>query len=533
MPTGNFSLNIFKNLNVFCVLWFFLHLLVALVSARPTVILSEVMADPNAISDTHGEFIELANISDSMLHFDSLLITVDDKSYWLKEINMKAHGFFLLCRDTLKSENGHLPCDRLLSNLSLSNSRPMVISIGSNLFDTVTYALPTSLSGKSWENTFEQSAEFKSFASALHANLSGDFATPGLRNSQSREAAKFDLAIVQASLDSNGYLLCDLENKGSEAARETYLTLRLDNDGDGISETFIDSVLIQKGNEKKFRQQTFVGHQLQGIVHLTLGEDENIQNNFFQLLLAQSSPLKITEWCPVPDSDGVEWVEIKNSTADSGGSGTKWNLSQLKLNGVMLGLKTSASLLNSGEYLVLTQSIAKFQKQFGMLKVRVLELPTWPSLRNTGDTIKLTMDSWTLDEVHYGPQTMSSKGNCFTRTGSGIALFTKNGLSTPGFAATNSPVLTDDFSWNFSSKKVSSENAMQIEIIAPSNFNYAIRVFNQEGILIKDLGIGSEGNKSVSWDGTDRFGETVLRGPYIICLTSPSHRTRRQVVIAL
>lgn len=489
------------------------------------IILSEIMANPEAVLDSHGEFLELANRSEDSLRVDSLTVIVDGAAYRLHNLFFLPHDHLVICRDSLISENGGLICGQTFTNLSLTNSRPLSISLQVNNEAATSYSIPASRVGVSWENTFDKEKNFQNFSASNHFWQGKDSATPGTRNSQSLELPKCDLGITEASFEPLGNLHIAVENFGSAKAPPRFLVVTLDEDWDGVAESVLDSVEIDMENLNQKIISIHIGNRIRGWVHLELSYDDNTRNNFFLVNCESSTIIRVTEWCPAPDTGAAEWVEIQNTSSDSGEVGQKIYLSNVQLNGVLI--TTKKEVLEPGEYVIVTQSLSHFQKQFGSLKVRAIEISPWPTLKNSGDTVKLSSQGMVLDQAVFGKVSTIEKGQCFTKNNVNRVMSATNTSTTPGFTG----IEPEEFSWTFSGKKVNLENPVQISVHAPAGFIYTLRVFDLEGNKIIELGQGSQGKNQFIWNGISANGNQVSAGPYLVSLNSSGHMTRRQVVI--
>ncbi|HKP95627.1 MAG TPA: hypothetical protein VJ385_07710, partial [Fibrobacteria bacterium] len=376
----------------------------AAADARPGPILSEAMADPAAVPDAQGEFLELGNPYGDTLRLDSLRLDADAQSLLLTGLVLEPGGLFLICRDSLPSANGRMACRRRWSALSLANSRETAVGLAWD-GGTSAYALPAPRPGVSWENTWEAETGFRRFLPSAGARPDGDSATPGSRNSRSVRRAARDLGIAEvtwipgvraASGEApqgpgmgEGILQVRVGNRGTGSLPRSGLSLRLDADWDGEAETPVDSVAVEMPASGEALLRISMGAGLRGIVRAALAADENPGNDVFLLPVEPGRPLAITEWLPAPAADEPEWVEIRNRTSDSGGIGRRLELARASFNGLPLG--AGAGGLDPGEFLVLTADLDRFRARYGSIKARVLQPPAWKALRNSGDTLTLSL----------------------------------------------------------------------------------------------------------------------------------------------
>ncbi|MDQ3001468.1 MAG: lamin tail domain-containing protein [Fibrobacterota bacterium] len=498
-------------------------------SATAGPILSEAMADPAAVGDAQGEFLELGNPGADTLRLDSLRIDADAQSLVLTPFVLEPGGLFLLCRDSLPSANGGMACNRRWGTLSLANGRgaAIVLSWTGGRRECV---LPLPRPGTSWENTWEEAGEFLRFLPSAGAWALGDSATPGSRNSRSARRPESDLGIVDvtwiplAGSDGEGTLQGRLESRGTGDPPASKLTLALDADWDGEAETPLDSaeVAVSGSGDAVFRFP--VGAGVRGIVQARVGRDEEPGNDSFLLPVEPGRPLAITEWLPSPSPGEAEWAEIRNRTADSGGIGRRLDLTRAEFNGAPLGSKAGG--LEPGEFLVVTASLERFRARYGAIKARVLQPAGWNALRNAGDTLTLTLAGFTVDSMVY-----DSKGLSPGREASGSfgAAWEGSLPGTPGYAG--EPVRED--SWTLSGKVAGPGYPLDVVVRTSLGRAYRLRVFDLEGNRVRDLGGGGPGRRLHVWDGRGEGGAVLKPGPYILCLSRDGSRPRRAAVIVM
>ena len=479
------------------------------------------MADPAAISDSHGEFVELANVGEDVVHPDSLILGVDGTRLLLSSVTLSRGSFLLLCRDSIRSSNGGMKCDRQLPGLSLANGKTITISVtqGERKED---FPIPPSRVGVSWENTMDKSLDYQRFLTSVGTWLQGDSATPGIRNSQSVEPARFDLGISGVTLGKDRVLAVAVKDFGQEMPGRSFLTARLDENWDGDFETPVDSMEVPAFSNGGKTVLFPLGREAHGLVQVKLSPDENPTNDVVRLSAEQERPLALSEWCPDPETGAPEWVEIRNATTDSGGQGRTLSLAQVVLNGQAFGSR--AGELIPGSYLVVTESIEKFRAHYGNLKVHLLELPTWPGLRNTGDTLQLTAAGYFFDYATFTGEDLKG-GGCLMPGVQGM----QAGSGTPGFTEPS----VEEFSWQVSGRIAGGGRTVDVEVKAPAGFRYVLRVFDLEGNQVRSLGGGGPGHHLHPWVGDDAVGELLKPGPYVICLSMEKHRTRRQAVVVV
>ena len=95
------------------------------------LLITEFLANPGAVSDTKGEWIELLNTSEKTLLLTDLLIKDDGSNKNTLEgdepILLQAGEYFLMARSANSEENGGVTPDYIYSNYTLSNSEDEII----------------------------------------------------------------------------------------------------------------------------------------------------------------------------------------------------------------------------------------------------------------------------------------------------------------------------------------------------------------------------------------------------------------------
>ena len=161
-----------------------------LVYSDQGIMISEIMINPAAVSDSYGEWFEIVNTTDSIINIDGWSIkdsNGDMHTIGIENeiISIDAGQFFVLARNNNLSLNGGLNVDYVYENFSLSNSEDQIIIMDSSgaIIDEVYYepSWPFS-SGVSMEvqdANIDNSLISNWFSSTLIYG-SGDYGTPGV-----------------------------------------------------------------------------------------------------------------------------------------------------------------------------------------------------------------------------------------------------------------------------------------------------------------------------------------------------------------
>jgi hypothetical protein len=113
-------------------------------TSMPRILISEIMINPDAVSDLNGEWFELFNAGSETVNIDGWQIsdngtdihTIDNGG----ALNIEAGDFLVLGIDNDTLTNGNYTCDYKYSNFSLSNSGDeIILKSGSATIDSVAY----------------------------------------------------------------------------------------------------------------------------------------------------------------------------------------------------------------------------------------------------------------------------------------------------------------------------------------------------------------------------------------------------------
>lgn len=151
------------------------------------LLISEVMSNPAAVSDTHGEWFEIFNASASIHDLNGLVISDDgSNSHTINNASslfINPGDYLVLGRNDDSLINGGLILDYVYSNFTLANTTDQIIL----LYDSIEIArldyngAPFGMAGVSAEITAQKSvttqADYQ--ATAITQYGDGDFGTPG------------------------------------------------------------------------------------------------------------------------------------------------------------------------------------------------------------------------------------------------------------------------------------------------------------------------------------------------------------------
>ena len=150
------------------------------------VLISEIMADPNAVEDELGEWIELANRTDSPidLHQWRLRNASDRLIHINGSLIIPPHGYILLARHANPKRNGGIVPAFTYQGFSLANALEEVQLLDPNgqVMDRVAWGgetLPAAPTGASWERVALDPAAGWVVAALPWPGSAGDYGSPG------------------------------------------------------------------------------------------------------------------------------------------------------------------------------------------------------------------------------------------------------------------------------------------------------------------------------------------------------------------
>ncbi len=158
------------------------------------LVITEIMNNPDAVSDTYGEWFEVVNMGTEAVIMNGLILRDDGEDYHTItsaiELILQPQDYFVMGRNGDPSLNGNVSFDYIYNNLNLSNTWDEIIISHPNgeVIDEVaydngeTYPDPTGASMILLSNDLDNSIGSNWGVSQI-AWWSGDFCSPGLPNS--------------------------------------------------------------------------------------------------------------------------------------------------------------------------------------------------------------------------------------------------------------------------------------------------------------------------------------------------------------
>lgn len=145
------------------------------------LLITEVMANPAAVSDSLGEWFELYNRGDSIIDLDGLILQDDGSNEYHFDgpLPINPGEYFVLARNGDPASNGGFIADHVYSNFTLSNSSDeIIISDGLTELLRLDYGSGFAVAGQSRELDSPLTGSYSLTLSSLTYGI-GDIGTPG------------------------------------------------------------------------------------------------------------------------------------------------------------------------------------------------------------------------------------------------------------------------------------------------------------------------------------------------------------------
>lgn len=158
------------------------------------IIITEIMLDPDTVSDANGEYFEVFNTTGTDINFNNWVIKDEGSNTHLiasdEPVVIAANSYFVFGRNGDSSQNGGYEPDYVYSSFQLTNSDDAIILINPSdmvidavVYNEITFPNPT---GASMEFSGQSAAENDNGANWKTSTSMfgvGDFGTPDQMNS--------------------------------------------------------------------------------------------------------------------------------------------------------------------------------------------------------------------------------------------------------------------------------------------------------------------------------------------------------------
>lgn len=539
-------------------------------------VLTEIHANPNFISDSKGEYIEVVKIksfstdppiqntlSDPITHKNLVIFETDTIQLPSTEENLP----YLICKDSTALANSGILCQQEWKDLSLTNSKILTFTTTSQSGISIHHSVPVSLEGESWELALSLSQlEHSQYVwDSLTQNLrleiptnswqrgetaqtntsptSGKFQdniSPGLYppawNLSYPKDLRFDSIQIEKLGDKSSQYKIKIIILATDDLISTSGTIQIAKE---VSWAAQNSILLDRKtfsiSSTKIEMEFIL--ELEDIkqkVRFEISGDKITQNNQYFWWSPGKSPLYISELCSAPPTGLPEWVEIFNN------SDSPLNLEEVSLNSIPLfSTKNSPYTLPPKTYLILTGNKELLDKTFSLKPDQSISLSPWPSLENSGDLLVLSAGQEVLDSVEYPSHTKNNKEGCWQKDSQGqltnlpylnTNLSQRGNQSSPGLSLPSSEKLELSIDPKIL-KKPNSNTYTMISVKSPTIQPYSLWIFDDTGAPVRTLCRPCRGNISIAWDGKDNHKKNLGSGAYLVRLTHPKKEITRIVYV--
>ena len=164
----------------------------AIYPAPGDLIITEVMADPAAVSDTNGEWFEVYNLTENTLDLNGITLSDAGSDEHVVDnggaLNISSHGYLVFGRNGTFLQNGGYQADYVYSGFSLANTEDeIVLGLGDVELLRLEYGSGFAVAGKSMElaGTVGFPPDATDYLTGSTPYGSGDLGTPGAANASS------------------------------------------------------------------------------------------------------------------------------------------------------------------------------------------------------------------------------------------------------------------------------------------------------------------------------------------------------------
>lgn len=147
------------------------------------LLITEIMANPSAVTDTNGEWFELFNPTDSSINLSGITLSdAGSNSYVISsgsDLWIDSGNYFVMARNGSRLNNGGFTADYVYANFILGNSSDQIIfSDGLNELLRFDYEAGFVANGASME-LLSESMLAGNYAASMSTYGAGDFGSPG------------------------------------------------------------------------------------------------------------------------------------------------------------------------------------------------------------------------------------------------------------------------------------------------------------------------------------------------------------------
>ena len=209
------------------------------ISAEPSVIITEIMKDPDDVTDSAGEWFELFNVTDDPINMNGWMFKDlgTDSHVVDEELIIEPHSTLVMCKITDRALNGDVGCDYRYTKMSLGNRDDAIIILDDQEIeidrvvydDGITYPSLTGASmfynagpeednndGNNWLPSFDRAGNYAN----IDCPICDDLGTPGMVDSSTLPVEMSNFEIV---MDNDvAHILWETASETNNAGFEVY-----------------------------------------------------------------------------------------------------------------------------------------------------------------------------------------------------------------------------------------------------------------------------------------------------------------------
>ncbi|GBE17666.1 MAG TPA: lamin tail domain-containing protein [Euryarchaeota archaeon] len=195
-------------------------------ASPPKIVITEIMQNPAAVSDTNGEWFELYNPTTEAVNLKDWVIKDDGSNSQTisSDLWISPGEYKVLCRNIVSASNGGVTCDYKYTGLLSNSADEIILMDGAIEIDAVRYD-----DGAAFPDPTGASMALKSpvLDNAIGLNWctsktpfgTGDLGTPGRANdcTQSEEIPEFPSTALPVFVAGTGYLFIRRRRSGGSS----------------------------------------------------------------------------------------------------------------------------------------------------------------------------------------------------------------------------------------------------------------------------------------------------------------------------
>ncbi|RKX25153.1 MAG: hypothetical protein DRP45_06600 [Candidatus Zixiibacteriota bacterium] len=520
------------------------------------VVINEVLAnEPDG--ETLLEWFELYNSSGTanLSYYELRVVSGSQDTTFIINASLNEGNYFVIARDSVRFEEHYGDSsgtwnDVPSENYGLRQAGIRLTNTGGSvsirhIMTGVTSELVWSSSGGdgiSWERV-----EPESDLVGQSTDPSGS--TPGRINSGTKLPIDLALEAVEPSLvDPFTRITFRIVNVGttdiSDATLDLYYLDLAEPDSLGFQIGSDPVGAVDTGNTILLMGQYELSGALDSLVAVVaLANDDRPADNrmVFTAPGPGFPPIVISEFLANPSGAlDAEWVELKNI------SGEAINLEGWQIgDSEALGTIVSVPLMfQPAAYLVLTDSLIAFEDFYVDFDGVLIEPPTWPTLNNTGDVVRL-VDPFGLEIDRFSYDSGFDDNHTWGRGESEDRQDDWGRSEEPGGSPgeSNTVRFSDDVEGRleitiepriFSPDGDGLEDATVIKIKSPGSGGKVLKLYDSRGRLVRTFEDGAQDlSEQYVWNGTSDTGARLPIGIYILYFeVAGMDSAKRTIVIA-